>query len=216
MNIFKRLSTFTKKLLTYSFYLIVVFVICGASLAIYNRFYYSFYYVDGNSMLPTLENLQFGMVDTHDDIFKYLERYDIVVTYYPDDYNSSGVLRSSASLKIKRVIGLPNETVYIGAYDDGTNYIEITSDGESYILELPFTPNNTSGLTAYVGRSYTIDDDQYFVMGDNWGHSSDSASVGPVDLDMIEGILIAIEGVCEVDSSGNVISLTYTETTYFK
>lgn len=210
MKNFKSLSNNTKKIIIYCTYLVFICLVCVASFATYNRFYYSFYYVEGYSMYPTLEPLQFGKVDTHRDILQYLDRFDIVITYYPTDYNDNE-LKNNAELKIKRVIGLPNETITI-TNSNNQNYINVNG----IELVLPFNPDDNLGLDRYVGREYILKDNEYFLMGDNWGHSSDSCDVGPININMVQGILIAIEGICDVDSGGNVISLTYQDKVYFK
>ena len=84
------------------------------------------------------------------------ERYDIIIFKYPDD---------ESQLFIKRIIGLPGETVQI---IDGEVYIngELLAD-EHYGKEVMLDP----GIAA---ESITLGDDEYFVLGDNRNHSSDS------------------------------------------
>ena len=98
------------------------------------------FYVNGASMYPTLnkngykledgEYVPLSWADAHNgegDIVDYgwakagekgnwrasLSRYDIVITYFESDYSDPDnlILRDSASLKIKRVVGMPGETV---------------------------------------------------------------------------------------------------------
>ncbi len=208
------INPFSKKIIFYVLYLVIIGLLCFAIVSSFNRFYYTFFYVDGHSMEPTLSEHEFGIVDTHPDIKKYIERYDIVVTYFPTDYAEDDSLKTNASLKIKRVIALPGERIKI-INDHNENKIMV----EGKILDLPFVPNDTLGLNQYVNEDnediLKLTNDEYFLMGDNWGHSSDSCAVGPIDAYMIQGILIAIEGVCEVKNN-EVTSLTYTKTEYFK
>ncbi len=82
------------------------------------------------------------------------QRYDIVIFRYPDD---------EKRLFVKRVIGLPGETVIIM---DGKVYI----DGNIEPLADSFCPEKPTG---YFGP-YTVPEGCYFVMGDNREHSNDS------------------------------------------
>lgn len=114
--------------------------------------------VNGDSMVPTLKNKELLLLKKYD---KNIERFDIIVF----DYNNSKL--------IKRVIGLPGETV---EYKDGNLYI----NGEIVI-------DNFSNITAdfkYIG---TIEEDTYFVLGDNRNNSVDSRMIGLVTKDMILG-----------------------------
>lgn len=107
---------------------------------------------------PSMENT----IMTGDQIFgnrlAYLfddpERYDIVIFEWPDD---------PSQLFIKRVIGLPGETVEIR---DGKVYI----DGSSEPLRDDFIPEPMEGDFG----PYTVPEDCYFMLGDNRNHSKDS------------------------------------------
>ncbi|MDO4273285.1 MAG: signal peptidase I [Eubacteriales bacterium] len=82
------------------------------------------------------------------------ERFDVVIFKFPDD---------ESQLYIKRVIGLPGETVEIV---DGKVYI----DGAETPLDDSFTPEKPMGTYG----PFEVPEDSYFVMGDNREHSSDS------------------------------------------
>ena len=82
------------------------------------------------------------------------ERYDIVIFRYPDD---------ESQLFIKRVIGLPGETVEI---IDGKVYI----DGSETPLDDSFTPETPTGNYG----PYTVPEGCYFMLGDNRNNSRDS------------------------------------------
>lgn len=82
------------------------------------------------------------------------KRFDIIIFHFPDD---------EKQLFIKRVIGLPGETVNIM---DGKVYI----DGRPEPLEDSFIPEVMQGDFG----PYTVPEDSYFVLGDNRNHSHDS------------------------------------------
>lgn len=82
------------------------------------------------------------------------KRYDIVIFQYPDD---------ESQLFIKRVIGLPGETVEI---IDGKVYI----DGSDTPLDDSFIPEKSIGSFG----PYEVPEDSYFMLGDNRNNSKDS------------------------------------------
>lgn len=87
-------------------------------------------------------------------VFGEPERYDIIIFKYPDN---------EKELFIKRIIGMPGETVEI---KDGKVYI----NGSEEPLKDSFTPETPVGDYG----SYTVPEDSYFVLGDNRNYSRDS------------------------------------------
>ena len=83
------------------------------------------------------------------------ERFDIVIFKFPDN---------ESELYIKRVIGLPGETVTI---EDGKVYI----DGSTESLDDSFCPEDPKSIKDGV---YKVPDNCYFMLGDNRNNSSDS------------------------------------------
>jgi signal peptidase I len=122
--------------------------------------------VDGQSMEPNLYSEQRLVVEKLSYRFHGPERFDIVVLKMPEQ---------SDTMLIKRVVGLPGETVEIR---DGGVYI----DGER--LKEPFTDEETQP-----GRfgEVTVPPLHIYVLGDNRDRSNDSRSFGPVPIDNVVG-----------------------------
>lgn len=149
--------------------LVDLLVLIGAIYALVNLATVRFI-VLGPSMEPTFETNQFLIVSRIHYLIGEPERGDIVVFHFPgnteEDY-------------IKRVIGLPGETVEIR---DTRVYVEGQELTEPYINE-ECRPDRCRDAT------WTLAEDEYFVMGDNRNHSQDSraSSVGPVSRNYIVG-----------------------------
>lgn len=92
-------------------------------------------------------------------------------------FKPNGSVSSHSS--IRRVIGLPGETIQI---IDGLIYI----DGQVYLEQKNYPPITNPGMAA---SPITMEDDEYFVLGDNRNNSDDSrfADMGMVSSDSIEG-----------------------------
>ncbi len=114
--------------------------------------------VSGDSMNDTLHNGDSLWIDKLSYHFKDPERFDIVVFPYEEEDDT---------YYIKRIIGLPGETVYID--EDGVIYINDEPLEEDYGKEV--IEENHRGLAA---EPVTLGDDEYFVMGDNRNNSRDS------------------------------------------
>lgn len=130
--------------------------------------------VDGSSMESTLQNGNNLWVNKIVYRFSDPKRFDIVV-FPPDDSDNN-------TYYIKRVIGLPGETVQIGL--DGTIYINGEALEESYGREI-IDANHIYRASEPI----LLGDDEYFVMGDNRNNSVDSRlpSVGNVKKSSIIG-----------------------------
>lgn len=111
--------------------------------------------VDGSSMETTLSDGDNLIVDKISYRFRDPKRYEIVV--FPYQYREN-------TYYIKRIIGLPGETVQV---KDGYVYINGELLDEHYGNELMLDP----GIAA---EAITLGEDEYFVLGDNRNHSSDS------------------------------------------
>lgn len=128
--------------------------------------------VDGSSMNPTLydkENLILDKISYH---FRDPERFDIIVFPFEEDGEETHF--------IKRIIGLPGETVQI---IDGYVYI----NGE--LLESDIYGKEVMEYAGRAAEPITLGDDEYFVLGDNRNNSRDSRfeEVGNIKLGDITG-----------------------------
>jgi len=119
--------------------------------------------VDGESMHPTFENLEYLIVNEFLYRFSEPARGDVIVFRYPDN---------PSIFYIKRIIGLPGETVSI---NHGTVTIT-TADGQRMTLAEPYSVNEDATYT----KNVSLNLGEYFVMGDNRPNSSDSRIWGPL------------------------------------
>ena len=113
--------------------------------------------VEGASMENTLHNGDNLIVDKLSYRFHDPERFDIIV--FPFQYQAN-------TYYIKRIIGLPGETVQI--MEDGSIYINGEKLEESYGREV--IQPETIGRAA---EPIVLGEDEYFVMGDNRNNSAD-------------------------------------------
>ncbi len=125
--------------------------------------------VENISMEPTLMPGQFILVNKLAVKLNDIQRGDIIVFHFPqnpkEDY-------------IKRIIGLPGDTVVIRANHVYVNNTEIT---EPYIAAEP----------AYNG-TWVVPEGNLFVLGDNRNQSSDSHSWGYVPINLVVGKALVI------------------------
>lgn len=125
----------------------------------------------GQSMEPALENGQKVWINKMSYMLSSPDRFDVIV------FKPNG--NKNVHDSIKRVIGLPGETIQI---KDGKIYIdnkELKEKGKTGSIE-------DAGV---VTEAYTLGDDEYFVLGDNRSSSEDSryADIGMVQREDIEG-----------------------------
>lgn len=126
--------------------------------------------VSGNSMYPTYHNGEYLIVNETIKYFGEYHRGDVVIIRYPND---------PSKYFIKRVIGLPGETVTIR---NGVVSITSATQTTPLVLEEPYVQNRKND-----NLSRTLDNDEFFVMGDNRAQSSDSRIWGPVPTRLMNG-----------------------------
>lgn len=127
--------------------------------------------VDGTSMESTLQDEDNLLVEKVSYHLSKPDRFDVIV-FYPFG-------RENDAYYIKRVIGLPGETIQIVG---DTIYI----DGEVLEENYGKDPMTKSGIAR---EPLKLGDDEYFVLGDNRSVSEDSrySEIGPVTRDKIAG-----------------------------
>jgi signal peptidase I len=226
-----------------------VAVISVSSQIIYDYSRYSSFFVNGDSMYPTLNKgairfkdgvsegeeshhgnwgnydsdtsytyiVDYGLMDSSGDFLDNLERFDIIVTHFDSDYKNSSTSSTDmkADLKIKRLYGLPHESLYFD--ENGELFVKKESETSYQKIAQPQiivddgnlskTADASSG-TIYGTESNpaVLDEDEYFVVGDNrrYGASGDSRIDGPLGSkktttgksgrDLIKGKAVAITG----------------------
>ena len=135
-----------------------------------HQYLFTFARVDGTSMLDTLhENNIMGVSRLHYRLNEP-QRGEIITCNYPEDGNK---------LFVKRIIGLPGETIEIR---EGTVYIDGEPIAETYLTRVDDQSMDPIPLAK----------DEIFVMGDNRPVSRDSRAVGPLTLDEIYGRVLFV------------------------
>lgn len=155
--------------------LLKTFVICFICVFLLTTFVIKPVKVDGRSMYPNLEDGEIGLMNVFSAKFMDIERFDVVVVYNEEKQENW----------VKRVIGLPGDTVF--AKDDVV-YVN------GLPIDEPYLDNNYVNQIRDQGNVFTEDfekvtlgEDEYFLMGDNRVISYDSRNVGPFKRDDIRG-----------------------------
>ncbi|RGS29738.1 signal peptidase I [Eubacterium sp. AF22-8LB] len=158
-----------------------VFVVSAIVILLFVNFVAHPVRVDGKSMYPTLKDGEFGFTNVGGVLLNGVERGDIVVVTMEED--------GQKTHWVKRVIGLPgdtvtcvNDVVFInGKVLDETQYIDpdyrqSCVDKFGYFNKVP----NEDNTDVKDFDEVKLDNDEYYVMGDNRPYSKDSRYVGPV------------------------------------
>lgn len=120
--------------------------------------------INGNSMDTTLSNKEIHLAKLTNEI----NRNDIIVA-------NSSLLEC---IVIKRVIAIPGDTIEI---KNNIVYLNGEILEETYLNEDMITPDI---------KPYELKENEYFVMGDNRNHSTDSRNIGPIHIDDIIGKMV--------------------------
>lgn len=153
---------------------LIVYTVVALALAFFIRFFIAApYVVSGASMIPTFHDYHYLIIDRVSYGLEGPTRGDVIVLDLPQD--------TSRAL-IKRVIGLPGETVSL----TGTSVTIINAEHpDGFVLTEPYLdPQNLGGPTDI---KVTLGADQYYVLGDNRRVSADSRSWGVLPREDIVG-----------------------------
>ncbi|MFH1129155.1 MAG: signal peptidase I [Patescibacteria group bacterium] len=129
------------------------------------------FFVKGASMEPNYLDGDYLIIDEISYRFETPKRGEVIIFRYPLD---------PTQFFIKRVIGLPGETVKV---ENGKVIIEEQS-GNSFILD---ESKYLDGVNTAGNIETTLENNEYFVLGDNRNASSDSRRWGEVDKKLIIG-----------------------------
>lgn len=165
----RKFKSFTLEVLETVFTSVIVLMVVYSTIAFPET-------VLGSSMEPNFYTGERVLVERLSKVFGTYKRGDVVVLHPPGDDNRD---------YIKRIVGIPGDVVKIW---DCKVYIK-TSEGsfiyeENYLSEGECT---NGGEKIKEGRSFIIEKDYYFVLGDNRDKSMDSRSFGLVEKKRIIG-----------------------------
>ena len=123
--------------------------------------------VEGESMMPNFHDGEYLIVDEISYRFNDPQRGEVIVFHPPQD---------SKNYYIKRIIGLPGETVEL-------------REGKIFIYNDEFKDGNRLNESNYLTQSSKVKlaEDQYYVIGDNRDNSLDSRRIGPITSSNIKG-----------------------------
>jgi signal peptidase I len=160
-----------KKIFWSFFEIFETVIIAVVAVVLIRTFVIQPFLVSGSSMEPSFENGNYLLVDELTYRFREPERGEVIVFKSPTDGHS---------YYIKRIIGLPGESLVING-----DRVSIVKDGEENVLEENYILDKNGG------RRYEVklDEDEYFVMGDNRDFSFDSRSWGALKDSNITGLV---------------------------
>jgi len=159
-----------KRFLLFSWEISKIVIIALLIVVPIRYFVFQPFFVRGQSMEPNFHNGDYLIIDELSYQFRLPQRGEVIVFKYPQD---------PSQRYIKRIIGLPGETIKIqegkvSIYQDG----EIQALEEDYLSQFTQTPGNLQ---------MTLDWNEYFVLGDNRPVSADSRRWGTLPEENIVG-----------------------------
>ncbi len=148
-----------------TFYSVLVIIILSLAKNIFNTIE-----VEGISMNPTYTEGDKLLIQTK---FKDIKRNDVIIYETKSDEYITYI--------IKRVIGIPGDTIYID--DNNTVYVNDKPFDDTYGYY-----DDNEGYETNI--TYTLSDNEYFTLGDNRNHSIDARATGNISKDRIIGTVL--------------------------
>jgi len=162
-----------KKVFSFIWELVKIAVIAFVIVAPIRYFLFQPFIVSGASMVPNFESGDYLIIDEISYRFSSPQRGDVII------FSTDFIPGYKGQRFIKRIIGLPGETVNIA---DGQ--VKIIKDSQATILDEDYLPDD---LKTYGNANVALKSDEYFVMGDNRNYSYDSRMWGVVNRKYIIG-----------------------------
>jgi signal peptidase I len=162
-----------RKYLSFVFEIAKIAVIAFVIVAPIRYFLFQPFIVSGASMAPNFATGDYLIVDEISYRFSIPQRGDVVV------FDASFIPGYEGQRFIKRVVGLPGETV-----DITNGQVEVIKGGQTTVLDEKYLPDN---LKTAGDEKVTLGADEYFVLGDNRTYSYDSRMWGIVNRKYIIG-----------------------------
>jgi signal peptidase I len=173
-----QLPTFLKTVVHFFMDIIETIVVALAIFVVIYMFLIQPHQVNGNSMWPNFLSGEYLLTDKLSYRFQDPQRGDVIIFHAPTGANCPQQLQCDF---VKRIIGLPKETLEIR---EGQVYVNDLKLSETYLQSLSTPTAISRGVDSF---SVQLGDSEYFVMGDNRSHSSDSRAWGPVEKENIVG-----------------------------
>jgi len=160
-------------------------IICLVVAKLITSFVFLSVMVDGNSMAPTLINGEKAITDGLFYKMGGIDRFDIVILEE----------KGFDEKLVKRVVGLPGEKI---RYEKGVLYVNGKVVEEKFITKEVAMKT----VTAYGNDTFecTLGKNEYFVLGDNRGNSTDSRYFGPIKKSQIKGVGMMLFASCKTVS----------------
>ena len=176
--------SYRHELVEYLFYFLRVFLVVALVFSLIRTFVFYTIGIDGLSMNPNLQDQEIVYLDLLTPRFSDYRRGDIVVLRPPE-----GVFERENKLYIKRVIGLPGETV---GYNEGEVIVYNRNYPDGITLTEPYLGDTVRTYKSIqkADRGFVeepLGEGEYFVLGDNRTQSQDSRGFGEVQKGRIIG-----------------------------
>lgn len=167
----KRFGPVGGSIASFLFEVVQIVLISSAIIIPIRYFLVQPFYVKGASMEPNFYDHEYLIIDELSYRFRDPFRGEILVFKYP---------RDPSQFFIKRIIGLPGETIEITG---GNVTVYNTEHPNGFVLEEDYLGGEqTTGK-----MRVTLAEDEYYVFGDNRDASLDSRSFGPINRDDVVG-----------------------------